>query len=115
MALNKANEAISQRTTTGQSTTITVSDSYRHSFYIKHVNGTGSITTGAIVKVQVRPSSSSTWYDLLSITFGLTASATETRAVPLPDDAAETRLDYTVPSGSSGHTLDGEVGQITAY
>lgn len=115
MPLLKASTAISQLSAAGQSAAISVSASYRHSFYIRHVNGTGAITAGAVVKVQVRPQGSSTWADLLSLAFGTGASAPETRVVPLPDDAAETRLDYTVPVGSTGHNLNAEVGQITAY
>jgi hypothetical protein len=78
-----------------------------------------AITAGALVKVQVRPQGSAAWFDLLSLAFGTTAApapaSAETRVVPLPDDAAEARLEYAVPTGSSGHTLDAEIGQITAY
>jgi len=115
MALAKTRTTITQVTGTGQSTTVGISSSYRHSFYVKHVNGTGTITTGAVVKVQVQPQGSATWFDLLVLAFGTTASATETRSIPLPDDASNVRLDYTAPAGSTGHTLDGEVGQITSY
>lgn len=115
MPLLKTRTIIPQLTATGQSAPVSVSSSYRHSCYVRHANGTGTITAGATAKVQCRPTSSTTWHDLLTLAFGTTASAVETRVVPLPDDAAEIRLDYTAPTGSSGHTLDAEVGQITAY
>ena len=115
MALTKTRTAITQVTATGQSTAPDASNAYRSSFYIKHVNGTGTITVGCTVQVQVRPTGSSTYYNFGGGLKGnLTASATQYWVVELPDDAADTRLDYTAPTGSTGHTLDGEVGEITA-
>ena len=115
MPIVKARSAIATVTASGPSGAVSIASSYRHSIYIRHANGTGTITAGATVKVQVRPQGSSTWADLLVMGFGTTASAVETRVAPLPDDAAEVRLDYTAPIGSTGHTLDAEVGQITSY
>jgi hypothetical protein len=115
MPLLKTRTAVPQLTAAGQSAPVSVSSSYRHSLYIRHANGTGSITAGALVKVQVRPQGSSLWADLLILAFGTAPSAIETRVAPLPDDAAEARLDYSVPIGSTGHTLEAEVGQITSY
>ena len=114
MALTKDKASITQVTGTGTSTSVSLSGSYRHSAYVKHVNGTGSILAGATVKVQCR-SASGTYCDLLTIAFGTTASATELRIVPLPDDATDVQFVYTAPTGSTGHTLDVEVGRITAY
>ena len=115
MALTKSRAAISQLTATGQSTALNVAASYRHSIYVKMTNGTATITAGATVKVQARPTGSSQWYDLLTLAFGTTASVVETRVVILPDDTGEVRLDYTAPTGGSGHALDAEVGTITAF
>jgi hypothetical protein len=113
--LAKTHQAITQLTATGQSIALTTA-AYRQSVYIQHVNGTGTITAGASVAVQVRPAGSTTrWYTLLTLAFGTTASATETRVVPLPDDAGSVRLDYTAPSGSTGHTLDAQSGEVTGY
>lgn len=102
-------------TASGQSSTVTLTTGYRKSFYLAHANGTGTITAGGTCRVQARPTGSSQWCELASLAFGTTASAVETRVVPLPDDAAEARLDYTLPTGGSGHSLDGEVGLVTAY
>mgnify|MGYP005851748227 CR=1 FL=1 len=115
MALTKSSSSITTLTATGTSTTVSVASSYRHSCYIRHINGTGTITAGGIARVQCRPQSSTTWYTHLSTVFSQMASATETRVVPLPDDAAEVRIDYVAPVGSTGHSLDVEVGQITSY
>lgn len=113
MALTKERAAITQVTATGQSNAVLLSTGYRSSAYIRHVNGTGTITAGATVQVQVRVLT--VWYSLGGpFVFGTTASAAETRVVQLPDDAAEVRLDYTAPSGSTGHTLDMEIGRIIA-
>jgi hypothetical protein len=119
MPLLKTRTPVPQLTAAGSSVAVSVAPSYRHSVYVRHANGTGAITAGALVKVQVRPQGSAAWFDLLSLAFGTTAApapaSAETRVVPLPDDAAEARLEYAVPTGSSGHTLDAEIGQITAY
>lgn len=116
MALVKARDSVTPAlTATGQSNTIDVSASYRHEFYVRHTNGTGTITAGAVVVVQCQASGSSVWFNHRSIIFGTTASAVETRTVDLPDSAANVRLDYTVPTGSTGHSLDGEVGKVTSF
>ena len=81
----------------------------------EHATGTGTITVGGIVKVQVQPNGSSEWYDWRTVPFGTTASTTETACVEIPDGAGAVRLSWTVPSGSTGHTLDGEVSYISAY
>lgn len=115
MSLTKALTAITALTATGTSDTIAVDASYRHSAYLKHVNGTGTITASASVIVQVRAKDSSTWFDLTRLAFSTTASATETRVVSLPDDATEVRFSYTAPTGSTGHSFNAEVGKITSY
>jgi hypothetical protein len=114
MALTKTAGSITQLTATGASTTLDVEASYEHSLYVVHVNGSGSITAQATIQVQARPKSSSTWYSLGGpLGGGVTASATRSWTVPLPPDATEVRLSYTAPTGSSGHTLDAEVGRVT--
>lgn len=115
MPLVKTPQAITQLTATGQSVALTTLD-YQKSIYIQHVNGTGTITAGATVAVQCRPADSTVrWYTLISLGFGTTASATETRIVQLPGDAGSVRLDYTAPTGSTGHTLDAQTGEIRSY
>lgn len=114
MALTLTRAAGAQRTTTGQTTAVSLAAGYRKSLYIKHVNPSGSVTAGT-ARVQVRTSGGTDWFTLLAIAFGTTASATETRVVPLPDDAAEVRLDYTAASGTGSPALDHEVGLVTAY
>lgn len=114
MALTKSVLNSTQRTTTGQTTAVDVHSSYNQTLDIKHVNGTGTITAGATVVVQVQPYGSLFWSNLITYRFGTTASATETRVCPLPDDAGYVRMDYAVPTGSTGHTLDADVGTVTA-
>lgn len=114
MALTKARETITQVTATGTSTVIDIADSYSSEAYIKHVNGTGTITAGAQVQVEVRPDGGTDYFNLGgALLFGTTASATETRVVLLPDSAGDVRFSYTAPTGSTGHTLDAEVAQTT--
>lgn len=115
MALAKTKGGITPLTSSGQTPEISLASSYRQSAYIRNLNGAGTITVGAAVRVQVRPLSSSVWYELASLIFGTVASTTETRVVPLPDDASGVRLDYTAPTGGTGHSVDAEFGQITAY
>jgi len=113
MAPTKDRAAITQLTATGNSTDLDVSGAYRASLGIEHNNGTGTITVGAQIDVRVKPASGS-WYVLTTITANLTASSQQTWVVDIPDGMASVDLDYTAPTGSTGHTLDAEVGRITA-
>ena len=113
MALTKTRTAITQVTASGNSSDLDVSNAYRATLGIKHVNGTGAITAGAQITVRWKPNSGSTWYELTTIVCGTTASATELFTVDVPDAATDVDLDYTAPTGSSGHTLDAEVAEIT--
>lgn len=114
MAVTKASGSITQLTASGASTAITISDAYDSDLFIEHNNGTGTITVGASIQVQTRPATSGTWYDLGGpITGNLVASSQETWTVPLPRGAFQVQVDYTVPTGSTGHTLDAESGEIT--
>jgi len=114
MALTKGRTAITQLTATGNSSDLDVSDAYKADLGIKHVNGTGTITAGAQIHVRWKPSGGSQWYVLASILCSLTASDEQTFSVRIPDAAASVDLDYTAPTGSTGHTLDAEVGETTA-
>ena len=113
MALTKAREAITQVTATGQSTTLDIAASYRTSIYIEHNNGTGTITAGAQIIIQVKPDGGTVWYDFITLEADTTASSENQWVIMLPDDAGDVRIDYTAPTGSTGHTLDAEVGKIT--
>ncbi len=115
MALAKSKGGITPLTASGQTPEISLAASYRQSAYIRNINGTGTLTAGATVRVQVRPLASAAWYELASLIFGTAASASETRVIPLPDDAAGVRLDYVTPIGGTGHSLDAEFGQVTSY
>lgn len=111
MPLTKTNAAITQLTATGNSDTLAYA-TQAATLNIRHANGTGSITTGAIVQIQVSPDGGSTWYDYGgAFSFGATASATESRVADLPLGNDAVRLQYTEPDGSSGHTLDAQIGK----
>lgn len=114
MALTKDRAAITQLSASGPSTTLDLTSAYRSTLYVHHVNGTGTITVGATIQVQVQSEAGTEWFDFGGPLRGnLTASAVQEWAVELPDDAGAARIDYTVPTGSTGHTLDAEVGRIT--
>lgn len=108
MALTKTSVAATQRTTAGNGDTLACATHDTIAGEIKHVNGTGTITAGAVVTVQIQVDSNSQWYTLAgSVGFGTTASAEETRVVDVPPSAVAVRCNYTsVPAGSTGHTLD---------
>lgn len=114
MALTKSRSAITQLTATGQSTTLSVGSAYSATLYIRHVNGTGTITTQGVGIVEGRTNGGSTWFTLTSLYFGLTASGEVELKIPLDDDLNEVRIDYTAPVGSTGHTLDAEIGTVTS-
>ena len=116
MALTKANGTITQMTAAGNSTSMSFSDAYAGAISIKHVNGTGTITTGGIVRVEISHDGTN-WETDTTFTFGLTESATEFRTYTPPADGLpihSVRLVYTVPVGSSGHTLDARFSKTTA-
>jgi len=114
VALTKSRAAITQLTASGTSTTLDVSASYQTTCYIKHVNGTGTITGQGTAVVQVRTNGGTEWYDLTEVGFGTTASDVVEVAVDVPADADDVQIVYTAPAGSTGHTLDAEVGTITS-
>jgi hypothetical protein len=114
MALTKIRRAAAQRTTTGQTDTLDLTDSYDHTLAVRHVNGTGTITAQGTAVVEWRTEGGTTWFTLTTLGFGTTASAAVEVSVDLPPSAGEVRLDYTAPTGSTGHTLDNEVAVITA-
>jgi hypothetical protein len=114
MALTKSRSAITQLTGTGQSTTLDLGASYTHTLYVRHVNGTGTITVQATAVVECRTEGGSTWFTVATLGFGTTASAAMEMPVGIPSDAGEVRIDYTAPTGSTGHTLDAEVGLVTS-
>jgi len=113
MALSKDRAAITQLTATGTSTTLDVSASYGHTLYLRHSNGTGTPSTIGSVRVQAKPSGG-TFIDVAPYSFS--AVATEANSYPclIPDDAVSVQLIYTAPAGTTGHTLDAEVGRITS-
>ena len=116
MALTKANGTITQLTAAGNSTSMSFSDAYAGAISIKHVNGTGTITAGAEVVVQISHDGTN-WETDTTFTFGTTASETEFRTYTPPADGLpihSVRLVYTVPVGSSGHTLDARFSKTTA-
>lgn len=116
MALTKSSGTITQLTAAGNSTSMSFSDAYAGTISIKHANGTGDITAGAIVKVQISHDGTN-WEDDVSFTFGITASDTEFRTYTPPADGLpinSVRLNYTVPVGSTGHTLDARFSKTTA-
>lgn len=114
MPLVKSRSAITQLTATGASTTLSLSTSYDHTLAVRHVNGTGTITAQGTAAVEWRTSAGTTWFTLTTLGFGITASAAVEVSVDVPPSANEVRLDYTAPTGSTGHTLDAEVGLITS-
>jgi hypothetical protein len=112
MALTKSRSAAAQRTTTGVTDALDLGASYDHTLAVRHVNGTGTITAQGTAVVEWRTEAGTTWFTLTTLGFGTTASAATEVSVDLPPSAGEVRLDYTVPTGSTGHTLDAEVGLI---
>jgi hypothetical protein len=116
MAVTLATGTITQLTAAGTSTEMDIANAYAAAISIKHVNGTGTITTGGIVRVEISYDGTN-WETDITFTFGLTASATEFRTYPPPADGLPidaVRLVWTVPVGSTGHTLDARFGKATA-
>lgn len=108
----KARGTVSDLTASGTSSAIDVSDAYSATAYVAHTNGTGTITVGALVIVQVRPSGG-TYINHAQFRFGQTASAAESQDVDLPEDCTDVRIVYTAPTGSTGHSCKLETGEVT--
>jgi hypothetical protein len=115
MSLTKSRATITQLTAGGTSTALDISGAYRSTLYIKHFNGSGTVTTGARIQVQVQAAGGSQYYNHVgAIQASTTAAATETWTAELPDDAGSVQVVYTAPTGPTGFTLDAEVSRITA-
>ena len=113
MAATKSRSTAAQRTTTGAGDSLSLSTVYGATLCVTHVNGTGTITAQGTADVEVQTAGGSTWYTLTTLGFGTTASATVESVIDLPVGVGAVRLNYTAPTGSTGHTLDYEVGTIT--
>lgn len=118
MSLTKSSGSITQLTSAGNSIAVDLSDAYAATFSIRHTNGTGTITVGATVQPQISHDGTNWRNDGGAFLFGLTASATELRTYTPPTDglaiANDVRFVYTVPTGSTGHTLDCDYSKVTA-
>lgn len=113
MSITKNRSAASQLTGSGTSTALDTSTSYRHSLYCRHYNGSGSVTTAATFRVQVKPSGG-TYIDLGTFQSSRTTGGYDYFVITLPDDCVSVQCIYTAPTGPTGFTLDYEVGVITA-
>jgi hypothetical protein len=117
MALTKANASLAELTAAGNTATADISAAYAAVFSIRHTNGTGTITVGATVQPQISHDGTNFRNDGGAFVFGLTASATELRTYVPPTDGLavkDVRFVYTVPTGSTGHTLNVDYSRTTA-
>lgn len=112
MALTKARSAITRLTASGTGTALDVSASYAQTLYIRHSNGTGTVTTAAAITVQVK-ATGGTYTNLTTFTATNTAAQIDHFVCHIPDDAASVQVVYTAPVGPTGFSLDAEVGTIT--
>lgn len=116
MALTKNSAAITQLTASGTSTELDVSASDEHALFIQHSNGAGTPTSQATIQIQARPVGSLAWSDVGGpLGGGLDAAAARTWGdIPLTGVVGAVRIVYVAPGGTTGHTLDAQVGRITA-
>jgi hypothetical protein len=113
MALSKGRAAITQLTAAGTSTTVTLASTVDNVAYLNHSNGTGTVTVGATIGIDVQLSGGSVWNRLTTLVMPLTAAAVTYTPVAIPHSAAAVRFVYTAPTGASSHTLDAEIGTVT--
>ena len=118
MALTKASASLAELTAAGNTAAADISDAYAAVFSIRHANGTGTITVGATVQPQISHDGTNWRNDGGAFVFGLAASTTELRTYVPPTDglaiANDVRFVYTVPTGSTGHTLNVDYSRTTA-
>jgi hypothetical protein len=108
--------ALTQVTATGNTAEIATASKLGLVCSIQHVNGTGTITVGAVIQPQIEHNAN--WFDFGgAFTANLTASSTQTFTLALPAEsipASAVRFAYTAPTGSTGHTLDVEYTTLDA-
>ena len=115
MAVAKNRGAITQLTASGTSTTIDLSLIYTAVLFVKHFNGTGTVTTAASFLVQYQAKGGTLWYTLNNQAFTPSAitGKTDDFTIFIPDGTGAVQLVYTAPAGPTGFTLDAEAGEIT--
>ena len=114
MALTLGRVVAAQLIASGSGATLNVATGYAKSLYYSHLNGSGTaISPQGSAIVEGRTAGGLTWYTIVEVGFGTTANQRLEDVVMLPTDLAEVRMIYTAPGGSTGHTLDYEVGLVT--
>lgn len=115
MAVTLSRAAATQLTASGTSTTMDGDGKLGKACYLKHSNGSGTVSAAATFDVQMQTKGGSEWYTQTNgpTPFGTTAAATETRTIPVPDSAASVRVVYVAPTGPTGYTLDAECGLVS--
>jgi hypothetical protein len=109
MALNKVDGTLAQLTATGNTDAIDLVDAYSAAVTVRHTNGTGTITAGAIVQPEISHDGTNFYPSGGAFVFGTTESAVGHRDYVPPEAGfpiKAVRFAYTAPVGSSGHTLD---------
>lgn len=114
MAVTLSRIAAAQLTASGTSATMDADGKLGKACYLKHSNGSGTVSAAATFDVQVQTKGGSNWYTQTNgpTPFGTTAGATETRTIPIEDSAASVRVVYVAPGGATAFTLDAEVGLV---
>lgn len=111
--MTKDRSAFTQLTASGTSSALDLSTAYGSSLYLRHSNGSGSVTTAAALMVQVKPSGG-TMTTLTIVLASTTTAGSDHWVISLPVDASSVQVVYTAPGGATGYTLDGEVGRASA-
>lgn len=117
MALTKSDGSLTQLTASGNTAAIDVSDAYAATVSIIHATGSGTISSGGEVQPEISHDGTNYRPDGGAFVFGTTASTTEYASYTPPTDGLavkSVRFAWTVPGGSTGHTLDVEYTKTTA-
>ena len=109
----KTSQAITEMVSDGFSDEIDLSVTDRATLAIKHVNGTGTITSGAVVIIEVQGGDSTNWAMLQSFILSSVASDVEEIVATVPDASSKVRLNYSSPVGSTGHTLNADCFKVS--
>lgn len=109
MALTKTRDAIAQLTASGTSTALDVSGADSATLYIRHSNGTGTVTAPASFAVQAKTQGGTNWYTWRTVVASTTAAQIDDIPVTIDENAASVRVVYTAPAGPTGFTCDAEI------
>ena len=113
MAKTESEQTFTQLTVTGATTDLEYDTHYGAILHVKHDNGTGTPTVAANIAIECKSTKNAgAWKPLRTLSGSLVATQVDTWNIDIPVEYQEVRIDYTAPTGTTSHTLDGTLASI---